>query len=97
MRLRGMNLLDKLLFVADYIEPNRNKAPDLDDVRRLAFYDLDQAALRILHDTIYYLNEKRGAVDSNTHDTYEYYLELLKSKLEKEEFDGFETNGEAGV
>lgn len=31
-----MGLLDKILFVADYIEPNRCEAPRLEEIRKLA-------------------------------------------------------------
>ena len=73
----AMNLLDKIIFVSDYIEPNRDKAPNLPEIRALAFAQIDQAVLKILHDTIYYLNQKRGSVDYKTHDTYEYYKKML--------------------
>ncbi len=69
----GMGLLDKILFVADYMEPHRDKAPDLPKVRALAFTDLDGTVRQILYDTIHYLNQKRGSVDSRTYDTYQYY------------------------
>lgn len=69
----AMNLLDKIIFVSDYIEPNREKAPNLPQIRTLAFEDIDQAVLRILHDTLFFLNQKRGSVDYKTHVTYEYY------------------------
>lgn len=74
----GMNLLDKILFIADYIEPNREKAENLREVRALAFRDIDQAVVQILHDTIHYLNYKKGAIDIKTQETYQYYIELLK-------------------
>ena len=32
----GMNMLDKIIFVADYIEPGRNEAPRLEYLRKLA-------------------------------------------------------------
>lgn len=35
-----MGLLDKILFVADYIEPNRCEAPRLEEIRKLAFQTL---------------------------------------------------------
>lgn len=73
----GMNLLDKILFVADYIEPHRNKAPDLEIIRKLAFEDIDEGVYRILHDTLHFLNKKRGAIDSKTQETFQYYKELL--------------------
>ena len=36
-----MNTLDKIIYIADYIEPNRDKAPNLELVRKMAFEDLD--------------------------------------------------------
>ena len=36
-----MSLLDKIVFIADYIEPGRNKAPGLPEIRRLSFTDND--------------------------------------------------------
>ena len=69
----GMNLLDKILYIADYIEPNRDKAPDLAEVRRLAFEDLDKAMMKILSDTLDYLNERGGELDPMTMKTYKYF------------------------
>ena len=37
-----MSLLDKIVFIADYIEPGRNKAPGLPEIRRLSFTDIDR-------------------------------------------------------
>ena len=37
----NMSLLDKIIFVADYIEPGRDKQPRLDLIRSTAFSDLD--------------------------------------------------------
>ena len=73
----NMGLLDKIIFVADYIEPHRDKAPDLAEVRKLAFDDINEAVLRILYDTIHYLDQRRVAVDPVTYDTYEFYRKLL--------------------
>ncbi len=72
-----MNLLDKILFVADYIEPNREKAPNLAEIRTIAFESIDEAVFRILQDTIHFLNQKKNAMDHTTYDTYKYYKELL--------------------
>ena len=41
----GMSTLDKILFIADYIEPRRFKAENLPQMRALAFEDLDRATL----------------------------------------------------
>ena len=74
-----MSLLDKIVFIADYMEPNRNQAPDLQEVRKLAFRDLDQCLFLILKDTIEYLEGKKSVTDPMTQKTYEYYQEMLKS------------------
>lgn len=69
----NMSLLDKIVYVADYIEPRRNKAPNLTEVRRLAFLDLDDALYRILSDTLEYLDEGSGEIDEMTLKAYNYY------------------------
>ena len=51
----GMNLLDKIIYIADYIEPGRDKAENLSIVRPLSFKDLDAALCKILGDTLEYL------------------------------------------
>lgn len=68
-----MNLLDKIIYVADYIEPGRDKAPDLTYIRKLAYQDIDKCVARILYDTLNFLNEKKGNVDPTTQLTYEFY------------------------
>ena len=69
----GMSLLEKIVFIADYIEPGRNDAPNLDETRKLAFTDLDRALLKILKDTLDYLESGSKDVDPMTRKTYEYY------------------------
>lgn len=71
-----MNTLDKILFIADYIEPDRYKAADLPEVRRLAFTDLDEALFRILYDTLSYLGKSDHEIDPTTRRTYEFYRDV---------------------
>ena len=70
-----MGLLDKILYVADYIEARRYKAENLDEMRRLAFIDLDQALCRIMGGTLEYLEGKHAFIDHMTREAYEYYRE----------------------
>ncbi len=72
-----MSLLEKIIFVADYIEPGRKSAPNLEEVREKAFVDLDQTLLQILKDTLDYLHEEGGVIDPMTAKTYEYYRAVL--------------------
>lgn len=69
----GMSVLEKIIFIADYIEPGRKQAPHLAEIRKLAFQDLNQALFRILEDTLAYLKEGSGEIDPMTERTYEYY------------------------
>ena len=69
-----MTLLDKIVYVADYIEPKRDKAPNLAVIRQMAFTNLDDALLKILTDTLGYLGDSSEHVDSMTKMTYDYYI-----------------------
>ena len=61
-----MGLLDKILFVADYIEPRRYKAADLPRMRKLAFEDLDRACLAIMESILRYLGTLDCPIDPLT-------------------------------
>jgi len=74
---REMSLLEKLVFVADYIEPNRKSAPHLGDLRALSFKDIDQAVLMVLKQTLEYLSHIGHEIDESTVITYNYYKELI--------------------
>lgn len=69
----AMSLLDKIVYIADYIEPGRDKAKNLPEIRRMAFVDLDLTLYQILHDTLSYLGEGDGEIDEMTQRAYEYY------------------------
>lgn len=73
-----MSMLEKIIYVADYIEPGRKHAPNLAEVRRLAFQDLDLALLQILKDTLGYLHDCNAVIDPMTQETYDYYVQSKK-------------------
>ena len=73
-----MTLLDKILYIADYIEPNRALAPNLARVRKLAFEDIDECLYVILRDSLEYLKTKSEVIDPMTEQTYLYYREHLQ-------------------
>ncbi len=77
----AMSALEKLIFAADYIEPLRDKASNLDRVRRLAFTELDECVYDILKSTVEYLNEKRAVVVSDTLRAYEWYRDHRKDQI----------------
>ena len=83
----NMSTMDKLLYIADYIEPNRDKAPNLPRVRALAFRDLDETMLVILEDTLAYLKESQEEIDPLTEKTYEYFKKCIGHEREEDEED----------
>lgn len=73
-----MSLLEKIVFVADYIEPGRKEATNLSAIREMAFVDLDQTLIKILEDTLHYLEEKGGEIDPMTQKTFDYYCKQIE-------------------
>ena len=69
----NMSLLEKIIFIADYIEPSRKPVKELDQIRKLAFEDIDNTMERILANTLKYLDGKNAPVDKMTVTTYESY------------------------
>ena len=72
-----MTLLEQIIFVADYMEPGRDRAPHLDEIRGLAFRDLDLATAMILEDTVNYVQEKENAMDEMTVRAWAYYAHKI--------------------
>lgn len=68
-----MSRLEKILYIADYIEPNRKQLAELDLIRRIAFQDLDGTMEKILANTLAYLRTSEGQLDDMTIKTYNYY------------------------
>ena len=77
-----MSLLDQIIFVADYIEPNRDQAPRLDEIRQMAFCDLDLATLMILEDTMSFVKLRGMYMDPMTEETYDFYMNKTSDKKE---------------
>ena len=67
-----MSMLEKIIFIADYIEPNRDEAGDLDEIRRMAFDDITMAVYKVSRDTLEYLEGKNIVINSETRNCYEW-------------------------
>ena len=68
-----MTMLDKIIYLADYIEPGRKMIPSLPEVRHLSFTDIDQAVCVCADATLKYLQNSNRPVDPMTSKTYEFY------------------------
>ena len=69
----GMSTLDKVIFLADYIEPNRREIPGLSKIRQIVFQNIDQAICLSSERTIRYLEDNGNKIDPMTIKTYEFY------------------------
>lgn len=69
----AMGLLEKIIYLADYIEPGRSFSA-VTKVRELAKIDLDHAILQALKNQISYLMDQQSAIFP---DTFEAYNDLI--------------------
>lgn len=76
----NMNLLDQIIYIADYIEPGRCEAPHLEQIRKLAYQDLDLCMYYILKDTLSYIRLRGFPIDSKTEETYQYYKTIIQNR-----------------
>ena len=76
-----MTLLEKIVFSADYLEPNRNHDPELPMIRRMAFTDLDEAILKIYENTMRHLKNSTKVLDPTTEEAYRYYQEYVRRHI----------------
>ena len=70
-----MSLLEKIIYVADYMEPNRD-FPGVEELRRLAFADLDAALKLGLEMTLEHLKRQGAEVSPESREA----LAFLKNK-----------------
>lgn len=73
-----MTVLEKVVFLADYIEPGRD-FPGVEEVRQLALTDLDQAICQALKRTIDFLEGNNKKVYPLTKEAYRYFLKTATS------------------
>lgn len=66
---RGMTKLEKVIYLADYIEPGRH-FPGVEEVRDLAKINLDDALIKSVQNTIMFLLKKNQAIYPETFHTY---------------------------
>ena len=69
-----MTDMEKIVFLADYMEPNRPEVPGLSQVRKTAFQNLETAVYMVLRDTVEYLsNHPEKEMDAQTMEAFRFY------------------------
>ena len=75
-----MTALEKILYIADFVEPNRKSFPGLDTLRELAELDLDLAMLHAVDSSIRYVKSQGKVLHEQSLLTQAYYSKLAASK-----------------
>jgi len=78
----NMTLLDKVLFVADAIEPNR-AGPDVDDARQAAERSLNEAIPFALHVKTRYLRATNGTMHPNSINMLKQTVGMVEDVIKK--------------
>ncbi|NMA67053.1 MAG: HD domain-containing protein [Clostridiaceae bacterium] len=76
----GMTTLEKIIYVADYIEPLRN-FDDIDNMRSAAFEDLDKCIVLCADSTIRYILNKGFLLHEKTVETRNHCLRRIKKYI----------------
>ena len=72
-----MSALEKILYLADYMEPNRD-FPGVEKLRELVWKDLDAAMLWGLEHTVNYVRSRNRTVDPDSLEAWNYYREITE-------------------
>ena len=76
-----MSLLEKIIYLADYIEPDRNYHKEIVSTRKLAFIDLDMALEKCTREILEYIKECNYVIDSATEETYQYFYNIIYQNM----------------
>ena len=74
----NMSLLEKIVYVADFIEPTRNDLKIMEGVRKAAFIDIDQALLWIMESVRDYVTSKGFDPAPSSIAAHDYYKNQIK-------------------
>ena len=72
-----MTILDKIIFVSDFVEPSRQHM-NKDDIREIAFKSIDKAVFLVAYHKLLYLVQKKVSIHPNLLDCYNYYNKIVK-------------------
>lgn len=76
----GMTTLEKITYLADYIEPNRSGFDGLEELRAACYEDLDRAMELAMRMSLCEVREKGSPAHHNTADGHEWYMNALRRR-----------------
>lgn len=80
----GMSKLEQIVYLADYLEPERMQPaiPSLDELRSIAFQNLDKATYLVSENSIRYFKSTGKDTDPMTYRVYEYYKNIVRKEIQ---------------
>ena len=75
-----MTLLEKIIYIADYMEPNRC-FPGVELLRDLAWKDLDAAVFQGLDQAVAHVRKQGMPLDSDSLSAWNYYRNITERSL----------------
>lgn len=79
----NMSTLEKIIYCADYAEPNREPFPGLEEARKMLYVDLDEGLKFILRQTSQYVSGKGKKIHPLTTMTMAFYEPTIKTKKKR--------------
>lgn len=76
----NMSTMEKIIFVSDYVEPDR-VFPGVDDIRKIAFYDLEKALVMSFDSTIKFILKKGALIHPDSVKARNYILAGKRMQL----------------
>ena len=70
---KNMGIIEKIVFLADYIEPNRKNFEGLEEAREICFKDIDKAMALVLRQTVEYVKERKRPLHPLSLEALSYY------------------------
>ena len=74
---KKMSKLDKIIYCADKLEENRPFASSLDEIRKIAYEDIDKCFVLVMKDQVNYLTNSNQKIDESLLKNIEYYERKL--------------------
>lgn len=71
-----MTILEKIIYISDFIEPLRRFRDRVEDIRKLAYTNIDKAIVESAERSLSHLQNTGKFIHSNTLKTLEYYKKL---------------------
>ena len=72
---KNMSILDKIIYIADYIEPLRN-FPGVEELREIAFKNINEALLRSFDNTIKFVIDRGQLLHFDTIEARNYLISV---------------------